>query len=68
MAIVADQPASPLGRDDLDNRLMGNLGAHEFGHAISYNKGEPQKDHVTGGLMKDGLGPDDPVLHFTSNF
>jgi hypothetical protein len=63
VAVVPTAAASPFGGDET---LIGNIGAHEFGHAIS--KLGTDRDHGTLGLMKPIISTDDPVLHFTSEF
>jgi RHS repeat-associated protein len=63
VGIVPVTTLSLLGNRDV---YIGNIAAHEFGHAIT-NWGFPQ-DHTTGGLMRPTIGTDDPVLHFTPNY
>jgi hypothetical protein len=63
VAVVPVAAASPFGGDET---LIGNIGVHEFGHAIStlgYDR-----DHRTGGVMQPVIGTDQSALHFTEDF
>jgi hypothetical protein len=51
---------------DGDETVIGNVGAHEFGHAIS--KLGAKRDHSTGGLMQPTIDTGDTVLHFAAKF
>jgi hypothetical protein len=64
IAVVPVATVSPFGDDGI---LIGNIAAHEFGHAIS-NWGNPALDHATGGLMGPSIGTADGPLHFSPNF
>jgi len=63
VAVVPVAAASPFGGDET---LIGNVGVHEFGHAISELGIE--RDHGTGGVMQPEIGTDQPALHFTAEF
>ena len=63
VAVVPVSAASPFGGDET---LIGNVGVHEFGHAITTIGYE--RDHKTGGVMQPVISADQPPLHFTAEY
>jgi hypothetical protein len=63
VAVVPVAAASPFGGDET---LIGNVGVHEFGHAISELGKDP--DHETGGVMQPEISTGESALHFTAKF